>query len=410
MMETPKKKNKLSNHSLVLISVIAAVLIWFIVGTFINPTDTRYISGIPVQIEDSSVLKALGLSVVEGSSQTITVQVSGPKLTISSLSPSDFTALPRYSAISAPGVYTLDVDVMISSNASGVTIEDHSPHTVSVRLARLDEKTLDIGYEIQTQIPDGYVLNDVTISEASVNVVGEQSILDSIESAKVLIYSFDETIQSLPINLLDKDGNIIDTSSLTLSLSQAQVTTTLNRTKVVNLIATIDDAADYNIQGTVTRTVTPSSITVSAAEDVIDSISDSYVIDTISMSDVSGNLEKTIELKLPSGAKVIDGTDSVTVQTTVQGATAIQVDVPTIVIDSSLSAYNITVNTQKLSVTVMGPTGSIATLLPENFTATVIYTAGQTPPTGQYSMPVKIVSSSPDVWAIGEYSVTVTVA
>lgn len=408
MVKTRKKK-KLSNHSLFWFSVVAAVVIWFFVGTIINPSDTRYISGIPVQISDSSVLNALGLSVVEGSDQTVSVQVSGPKLAISTLTASDFTALPRYSAISSPGVYTLSIDVTLASNVSGVNIENFSPQTVSVRLARIDEKEIEVGYAVSTEIPEGRVLSDVSIAAPSVHISGEQSILDKIVAARVIISSFDETTQSLPISLIDKDGNEVDTSALTLSVSETVVTTTLNYTKTVNLVTAVSDGSDYNLTDYVKRTVTPSSITVSAAKDVIDSVPDTYTVDTVSMSEISESSVRLIDLNFPAGVTVIDGTDTVTVETEISGVESRQLEITAILVDSSLSSYNIAVTTQKIIVTVMGPSQKIQNLLPESLTATVIYTAGQTPPSGQYSMPVKITSFDKSVWAIGKYNANVTV-
>lgn len=409
-MLTPQKKK--AKRSLVLISVIAAVFIWFIVGTFINPSDTRYISGVPVQIKDSSVLSALDLSVVEGAEQTVTVKVSGPKLAISTLTAADFTAIPRYSGISDPGVYTLDVDVTLSSGFSGVKVEEYSPNAVSVRLARLGEKTFDIGYAIEAQIPDGRVLGSVALTDTSVTVTGEQSVLDSIASAKVYIYSFDNTVQTLPIVLVNSNGDIVDTSSLTLSISQTQATATLNYIKVINLLAAISDADEYNLGNTVNRTVTPSTLTIVAAKDVIDSMSDSFIVDTVSMSEISGDSQTEIPLKLPAGVTALNGEDSVTVTTTVGSCISKRFDVSRFIIDDSLTSENIsiTVNTQKISsVKIMGDANVIEAIKAEDLIARVIYTAEETPPKGRCSMTVIITTASGNVWAVGDYTVNVTV-
>ncbi len=407
-MLTPQAKK--AKKKLALISVIAAVIVWFVVSAFINPIDTRYISGIPIQIKDSSVLNALGLNAVEGGEQTVTVKVSGPKLSISSLTASDFTAIPRYTGVSDPGLYTLDVDIAMSSNAAGITIEEYSPERITVRLARLGEKTLDIGYAVDAQIPDGRVLGSVALADTSVTITGEQSVLDNIYSAKVYISSFDNAVQALPIVLLDQNGNVIENSSLALSISQTEVTATLNYIKIINLVAAIGDANEYNLGNTVTRTVSPSSITVVGAKDIIDSISDSVVINTVSMSEISGNSETTIPLKLPSGITALNGEDSITVTTTVNDVTSKRFDVSRIVLDDSLDAYSISIITQKLSaVTIMGPADIIESLSDEDLIAKVIYTAGETPPKGNNYMPVIITTPNGKVWAIGDNKVSVTV-
>ena len=126
-MANKKKKTKsdipffeklLSNKSFLRIfSVVMAVLCWLTVVTVVDDNTTTVVTDIPVEINlNDTTAQKYGLSLIDGSGQTVSVKVQGRRVEIGSLTAADFSAYAVLSDVNKTGDYQLNVEVSKKSN------------------------------------------------------------------------------------------------------------------------------------------------------------------------------------------------------------------------------------------------------------------------------------------------------
>ena len=86
------KKNKLP---MFLLALGAAILVWLYDVTVVNPNDTSTISGIPVSFANEDVIRSQDLMVTGGSSDTVSLRISGRRSELKKLSKNNIEAITR---------------------------------------------------------------------------------------------------------------------------------------------------------------------------------------------------------------------------------------------------------------------------------------------------------------------------
>ena len=407
------RKKALSKRMLLIISFIAAIALWFIVSVILNPIGTRGISNIPISLSNgTATLDSLGMSVVNSSVNSVSVEVSGSRLAITGLTADDFTVTPVYSGISGAGVYTLNLAVMLKDANAGIEIISFSPHTINLTVARIDTQTFPLVYKVNGDVPEGYYLESVSLSEKSVTVSGPSDVVSRIASAQVDIDELTNGISTLPVRLLDEASLEVSDENLTYDITSATVNTVLLKTKTIDLTAALTDVPSGVYSSAVTLSVEPSQVTIAGHDDIIDSIADEFTVASISLSEVTSDDVREFELSLPGEIKTIDGTTAVDVTVDVADNIIVSyIDIRDFTLSDYLQGYNVTVSTTRLrNVQLVGPADVLDEITAGDIVATVVYDETQTPQKGLYAM--EVVISSPTVegfWVAGRYEVNVKV-
>ena len=100
------------------LSLIIAIFLWSYVMRVDNPDKTEEYRNVTVQLEGLSQLTDNGLVLLSGSSETISIKVSGKRDSILNMRKEYITATARVSSITEPGEDTLNYKTAL--DASGV--------------------------------------------------------------------------------------------------------------------------------------------------------------------------------------------------------------------------------------------------------------------------------------------------
>lgn len=365
MKNNSKFKRFLSNDiTLMVFSILLAFAIWFVVNASSQTESNVTISDIPVTIDLPQDAIDDGLQVFTGDDITASVQVSGNRITVGSLSASDIqvTALQSNSII-APGSYNLELSakkVGVKTNynfASNV-----SPSNITIYVDKLKEKTFDITDELVYKVAEGFYAN-TSLSDTSVTISGPESEVLAIDRVVVqgtLEGSADSTSKdSFELVYLDKDGNELSINMSTASVETVEATLTPLPTLDVKLeLDVINAPVSYP-----DITLSPSTIKIAAEQSVLDSIEDATVdIGTLNFANLlNKKISLTYDITLPNGCKNLS--DSTTTKVSVNLSNS---DRKELVIDSfstdniDLSKYSVVFNTTSIDVVVCGPADAIS--------------------------------------------------
>ena len=418
-MKSNSKRGLLSNDfTLFIISIVLAFVIWFVINANSQTESNVTISNIPITIELSQDAIEDGMQVFDGADTTASVEVSGNRITVGSLSASDIQVVALQSnSIIAPGSHTLELSakkVGVKTNynfASNV-----SPSTVTVYVDKLKEKNFDIVDHIVYKVEEGYYAN-TSLSESTVKLSGPETEISAIDS--VVVQGTLEgktnatTTNEFELVYLDKDGNELDIKMSQSDIGTVDVSVTPIPTTEINLeLDVVDAPAKYP-----KVKLSPSTIKIAAEQSVIDSIEDGVVnIGTLDFSTLL-NKKNIIEydITLPIGCKNLSDTTVAKASIDLSDYKQTNVDITGFRSENvNLSQYNVVYNNSSMNIVVCGEEELISEITSANIIAKVDFT-GKLEDFDKKSisleLPVKFefTNAYKNCWVYGDYTVNVNV-
>ena len=214
------KQALMRDRSLMVISLLIAIVIWIVVSITVYPTTDKTIYNVPVKIDlDGTYAQSQNLEVIEMSDETVTVQISGERAKIGSIKAEDLVANVSVTNVMMAREYDLRLDVQ-SLSGTEFEVKTITPSSVTVAFDKIVSKEFTIEPEVKDlRLASGYISGDPVVSPASVTITGPQDTINSITKVcagvnppENLSSTFETSAAEL---LLYKDSTLIsDTSSL----------------------------------------------------------------------------------------------------------------------------------------------------------------------------------------------------
>ena len=141
----------------ILISVLLAVVFWLYIRDTEDPTMSRPIYNVPVQIANERVLEERGLTVSGLSQSSLTVEVTGPVSVLNNLTRSNITASVDVSSITETGEHELNCRLILPNNVdtTGAFFPEQS-NPVTVTVDTLVTETMNVEVRLEGSVADGY--------------------------------------------------------------------------------------------------------------------------------------------------------------------------------------------------------------------------------------------------------------
>ncbi|TAK54091.1 MAG: hypothetical protein EPO22_15505, partial [Dehalococcoidia bacterium] len=307
------------NLGLALLSVVLAMALWLFVIDRQNPQEVQaFGSSIPIKF----VNVPTDLAVANTSETTVRIRVQGPRDELKSLVADDFTATVNLGGFPKGQV---SAAVEVSSSNGRVDVTEVTPGRVDVSLEPLRTNVVPVHVSMIGSPQQGFaaVGQDTDPTEATVS--GPESLVALVDSvvAEVnltgLRTDFTDRIELQP---RDARGGAI--SRVTVNPDRARVTARIQQQDfsqdfVVSPVISGSPATGYNV-GAIT--VDPAIVIVSGPLDVLQSIDAVRGIPTseISVTDARADVQRTVQLVLPSGARLQAGTAPIKVTIAIKPA------------------------------------------------------------------------------------------
>ena len=418
-----KKQNILTrffshNITLLILSFVLAFAIWFIISISSETDSSVTVSNIPVTIELSETAQQDGLEIFIGDDVTASVEVSGNRVTVGSLSSGDITVYAgQTNSIITPGTYTLPLSAKKSGIKTNYAIVSAvTPSSVTVYVDRRKEVDFNIDNRLSVQLEDSKHYASVALSQNSVTVSGPEAQVKQIDSVVVfdtISADSDETktVQEA-LKFLDVDGNTLD-----LPLVETDIET-IEATITVMPIMTASLSLDSVNQPTncPAYAISPKTVKIAGSQAVLDEImNDTIELGALDFSKLKNEKVKlTYDISPPAGCKVISGESEATVSLDLSSYSRTDVACRiTPKLDTAKYAADFT--TTSVTVEVYGPEELLGSLSSSGISVIADLTdlVGDVTSSNAVSisvpLTVNLTSAFSDCWVYGTYTATANV-
>lgn len=398
---------------LIVLSVIAAVVIWIATSINLSPETTKSVT-VPVTVDFSGTLaEQLGIQYFDSTDITVDVTISCQRYLARDITADDISASLRTDTVTSAGYQS--VQILVSTRGTDeFSIESYYPTSVAGLYDVYQEQSfpVQLKYTNTDFCADGYVAGATTLSSDEVLVGGPKTYVSQIDRVEATISLDSNLSESQLVDLapvaLDSSGKKLDYITFENSIAaNIPILKVENLSPQVNLVN-----APVNVQNIVDIDYSVSRIQAGVLESGENAVLD---IGDINFNEISpGKNEFTFDLTQLSGVVVLDGTDEVTVTVTVPDDYETR--------DIRVSASNVTISppdgytAQAVSlpdttITVVGSSSALENLSSSNLVLSCDFKQnGNSVSTGvnEYVLSVSV-NDAPDVWVYGSYTVRVNV-
>ena len=295
-------KNRIFNNLILkIISVVLAIIAWLILVNIADPTTAITVGGVNVRFENESALSEKGYTYEVLDGAKISVDISGPKSEVTSISASDIDASVDLSKLSPFSDYA-DIAVSVVKDGNEVKGVSVTPKTTSVKLSigNRSNKEFKIAAETIGEIPEGKVLSNLVISPVTVRVAGTEEAVEGVESVKAVCDVTGKTghiSEDLSLKLYDSEGSEITGSDIEMSRKIVKYTADIYSTKTVKIAYELGGEPEAGSEITDIE-LSETEATISGSDEALSAI-ESITVPATAL-DVSGlSYSKTFKIWLP---------------------------------------------------------------------------------------------------------------
>lgn len=401
-----------------ILSLILSIIIWFAISIQVFPNVYDHVGDIEVIYTPTQLMLDENLE-ISGFEQSVNVQIQGKRYIIGTLSADDFTASLDLSTITSPGKHTVPINVALSDSNVECDILT-SGLTATITVERIISKEIKI-----TPSADGITIGeglqvqqtDMTCVPSTITISGEESVVNSIDKA-VVNAVFDGTMSATTevkgsLTLYKSDNTVITNPALAYDNEVFTVTVPVYKVKTLPLDISLVVPSNFDTSS-LNYTVLPEEITIAApATDFSVDNLEKIDIGEVSLGNITLKDLQNVRLMitLPDGYKNLSNIGIAQISfDDVESYGKLEFTVPgeNITVLNGDVAYNYSVVTSQLAVSVIGPSDVLQNMTSSDITGTVNL-LGVSIEEGVKNVTVSLKINGTDVsaWVTGDYRIDI---
>lgn len=410
------KQNKQRKALRIVVSILIAISVWFYVDSVQAREVTVRIKDIPIEFTgEGTTLADKGLMLLSGYDKTITLNLHGPRNVLYRLDKSEVRVVADTSPITTTGTQTLSYRVIYPDNisSSSLNIESASAYTVTVTVGELYTKDVEIHCNIVGQPAEHFTAGELILDPQVLTLRGQRDDLVNVSYARISIdiTNADTTVTSAcKFELYDYNDIIVENESIRPVTKLIQATVPIRTTKEVPLQVDYVEEIGSTL-ATTTRSISPSSVTLTGSKDVLAAI-DSITVGTVYLQDLGASQTIIFTITPPEGTELAKGTDTTAaVSIAVSGVAEKEVDTTLISFANIPAGLTVTPVTDSLSVMLRGLTSEIEGITGANVRVVADIGASGVTSAGEHTIPVSVyVDGYNNVGVKGTYQIVARVS
>ena len=297
--------------------MLAAVVVWIFAdnyGTDGSPiTYEKWFRDIPITYTSETVLTGRGLMLLEeGTDATVDLKMQGSHWDLALLDSDYIRVTVDLSDVTRTGEQTVS-SILVSFTYpyfnGRITRTQQSPSPITLNVAELYHKTVDVRCEITGNVAEGYSAGELQISPTEIEVRGDQADVDAVSYAKVTLDLGEDATSTvsgeLPIQFYDENDQLLEDTSLQTTEETIQVTLPVYVTKELRLTMDFQESAGARMSN-VTWRIEPATILVSGPAEVLNGM-DSIVLDEFDLAGLGSTTNYSYAIPIPEGCENLSG-------------------------------------------------------------------------------------------------------
>lgn len=408
-------KIKDSKGFYIALSIFFAIVCWFYVDLTVEPNIQITVRNIPVSFEGLDELRARELMIPDSKNITVTLKFSGQRNALSQLNRNNVTVtVDAASQVTNPGKQSLEYTVSYPNTvmANSVKIKSRSVETIDVSVIRASTKNVPVSGSFTGSAAEGYMADGFQLEYNAISISGEKSLVRQVDHAVVMLEKSGLSANwdgTLPVTLVDQNGNTVDSEQLNLSCREMEVTLMVRKIKEIPLSVTIK-AGGGATEKDVKYTISPEKITVAGSEEALDSI-DEWNLGTIDLSQVITSSDLTMDISLPEGLSCASGEKTAKVSVKLPDLSTVKKETSNIKLTHTPEGKTVSLVTKSLEVRCRGSQDVLKLLVGTDIQVEVDLSKLEENAYGTCQVPATAtVPGFSEIGAVGTYEVSVYVS
>ena len=297
-----------------LFSILLAVLAWASIMNLSDPYISVTLKGITVQKYNEAAVTDENMIYDVVSGENVNITFNGPRSAVQNIGVSDIDVYVDLRELSITNSCPIHVEFKDEEDAKNVKITSKSSEVMKLSLEQMVSENKQVIVETQGTAASGYYAV-VTVSPSTLEVFGSENAVSSVERlvAKVDINDVSESkVVSAEVYPVDKTGEKISSSGITIESGSVDATITVYPTRNVNIVITpyIDVMRGFTLGELKSA---PNSITIAGPESSINRIAELRI--PYSKQNVNEPISDNIDLTqyLPDDCYLVSTPDFVSV-------------------------------------------------------------------------------------------------
>ena len=393
------KSNRRQKVFYMALCVLAAIVVWIFVdnyGTNGGPvTHTKWFRDVPITYTGETVLTDRGLMLLEENTvATVDLEMEGTMWDLALLDKDYIKVTADLSNVSRTGVQTV-TSVIYSYTEDyfrqRISVNDRNPSTITINVAELYHKTVDVRCEITGNVAEGYSAGELQVSPTEIEVRGDQADVDAVSYAKVTLELGEDATSTvtgeLPIQFYDANDQLLENTSLQTTEETIQVTLPVYVTRELQLTMNFVESAGARMNN-VDWEIVPNTIQVSGPAEVLNSM-DSIVLDDFNLAELGSTTNYSYAIPIPEGCVDLSGVTRATLRISFKDMQRTTVTATNFILENAPEDRTVDLLTEQLAVSIFGTSGDVAVITSDNILVAVGL-AGFGSAVGAYTLPAEV--------------------
>lgn len=395
------------------VSLLVSLAIWVYITSVDSDEYKRSFPGVRVEITGEDVLRqSKGLVITDLDTNSITVQLIGPRRIIGSLDASDLVAQVDVSKLSQAAYTSLQYTIRYPEKTDTTSVRElrKTPETVNFMVSAQTSKIIQVRGSFEGRPAEGYTAEIPVFEPSTITISGPEAYIKNVSYAWVTFGkdNIDTTYsEETGFTLMSENGEACSTAGISCSTDVVTATLPLLAIKEVPLSVDIIDGAGATAANTKIK-IEPSSVTLAGDSAILAGIN-KLTVATIDLTDFGLSFSDSFTIPINDEIRNLTGVTEATVTVEVVGLETRNFTVKNISCVNVTEGYQADIISESISVILRGPAEQLDKIKNENLRAVadLIDYKGST---GAYMPEVKIyVDGFTDVGAIGDNSISIEI-
>ena len=354
-------------------ALILSFVFWLYVTSVENDNIRQTFRGVRVELAGESLLRdSKNLVVTDLSTNTVSIELVGPRRVVASLSSEDLAAQIDVSKLSQSAYASMQYTVSYPSriDTSGISVTRKVPDTINFTVSKLNSKSIPVRGSFDGSIADGYTAQPVTFEPSEITVSGPDAFLRNISYAWVSFSAIDvSTTYSIEtgITLMTAEDEPAVTDGVTCSVDVVKATLPILEMKELPLTVNLIYGAGANESNTKVS-IEPESITLAGDSAILDAMNNIPVA-TISLADFNATYSYSYPISFDNSLINVEGITEAEVEVEIIGLESRNFTVRNIQCRGVTEGYEAEVLSKALTVKLRGTPESLAKVTSEDLVA-----------------------------------------
>lgn len=356
----------------IIISLLASILLWTYVTGIEGDSYTRTFK-IGVEFIGKSVLSERGLSATDLDTNTVTIEVVGPRRTVASLSADSIKAQVNVSNFTQNAKASMQYTVLFpdGTDTSGITVIRKVPESVSFNVSKIVRKAVPVKGSFDGTVDDGCIANPATFEPSIVNISGPEIYVNEIANAWVSFGAGQNVnatySEQIGYTLVDQDKEPVVFDGVTGDVDLITATLPILKIKDVPLDVELIYKAGANESNTIV-TVEPSVIRLAGNSGILDGLN-KITLATISLDSFENSFSETYPIVIDNSLINVEGVNEAKVMVKIEGLSTKSFNVKNLSFINCTEGYDVEIISKSIDVTLRGEADELGNIKNENIRA-----------------------------------------